>query len=44
MDFASDNSGGASRKILEALVAANGGSTPGYGEQAVQPRRQPQAR
>jgi threonine aldolase len=31
MDFASDNSGGASRKILEALIAANAGSTPAYG-------------
>ncbi|MDF2114098.1 low specificity L-threonine aldolase [Roseiarcaceae bacterium H3SJ34-1] len=31
MDFASDNASGASRKVLEALVAANEGSFPAYG-------------
>lgn len=31
MDFASDNAGGASPKILEAIVAANSGFTPAYG-------------
>lgn len=30
-DFASDNASGASRKVLEALVAANEGSVPAYG-------------
>ncbi|MBX9740090.1 MAG: low specificity L-threonine aldolase [Beijerinckiaceae bacterium] len=32
MDFASDNAGGASPRILDAIVAANGGFTPAYGE------------
>ncbi|MDH7793991.1 MULTISPECIES: beta-eliminating lyase-related protein [unclassified Beijerinckia] len=31
LDFASDNASGASRKVLEALVAANDGSVPAYG-------------
>ena len=31
LDFASDNASGASRKVLEALVAANEGSFPAYG-------------
>lgn len=31
MDFASDNAGGASPKVLQAIVAANGGFTPAYG-------------
>lgn len=35
MDFASDNAGGASTKILEAIVASNAGFTPAYGEDAL---------
>ncbi len=31
MDFASDNAGGAAPRILDAIVAGNGGSTPAYG-------------
>lgn len=31
-DFASDNHAGAHPEVLEALVAANGGHTPAYGE------------
>ena len=31
MDFASDNAGGASPKIMDAIVAANVGFTPAYG-------------
>jgi len=32
MDFASDNTAGASQAILDAVLAANKGSTPAYGE------------
>jgi threonine aldolase len=31
MDFASDNAGGASPKIMDAIVSANAGFTPAYG-------------
>lgn len=34
MDFASDNAGGASARILDALIEANAGSTPAYGADA----------
>jgi threonine aldolase len=35
LDFASDNASGASDKIMQALVAANSGSAPAYGADAL---------
>ena len=34
MDFASDNAAGASRKVLDAIIAANEGPSPAYGADA----------
>lgn len=34
MDFASDNAAGASRKVLDAIIAASEGSSPAYGADA----------
>lgn len=34
MDFASDNAAGASRKVLDAIIAANEGASPAYGADA----------
>ncbi len=35
LDFASDNASGASDKIMQALIAANAGSAPAYGADAL---------
>ena len=44
MNFRSDNTAGASEKVLQALIAANGGTQPSYGVDEVTLRVEKQLR